>query len=233
MNTTVQRAFGAQDVLAYGEKMLRNKTEIIALTLFKPMENPHLKKSPWSPSRNNGIEESLENDKFEGKEGLPTTYGKAKGSIRLQRWKMKQVWSKFVKSERSREWVHWYWCQGTAKAREICLSSTPADVDEVSAAQTARQLLVVISTLLPSQVQSGLSLNQVWGIYRQWRPRPCAGSVSASLLHSLFPMAFPSRGGSLQLLLLPDDSFRWFTKWLHSLFFFAHWCGCSYDVYMH
>ena len=46
MNTTVQRAFGAQDVLAYGEKMLRNKTEIIALTLFKPMENPHLKKSP-------------------------------------------------------------------------------------------------------------------------------------------------------------------------------------------
>ena len=176
-------------MLAYGEKMLRNKSEIIALTLFKPMENPHLKKSPWSPSRNNGIEESLENDKFEGKNGLPTTYGKAKGSIRLQRWKMKQVWSKSVKSERSRERVHWYWCQGTAKAREICLSSTPADVDEVSAAQTARQLLVVISSLLPSQVQSGLSLNQVRGIYRQWRPRQCAGlcQLLCFIPHSQWP----------------------------------------------
>lgn len=64
-------------------------------------------KSSWSTSRNNGVEESLEDDinwnYWWGKR--VATYGRTKSSFSLQTWQMKQQWSKFKKS-----WKAWGAC---------------------------------------------------------------------------------------------------------------------------
>lgn len=111
MNATVQRVLGAQSMLGFfffflrkhwekkRKKALRNTIEIIALSLLKTMESPHLENlldPPQEIMELKNVWRTINLNHWE--ERCPATCGRAKDSFSLQTWKMKQQWSKFTKS---------------------------------------------------------------------------------------------------------------------------------------
>lgn len=197
------------------------------------MENPHLENF-LDPPRNNGVEESLENDKLlTGRRAA--TCGGANSSFSLQTWKVKQQWSKCIKSWKARRACSLILVSGNC----LCWRS--------------------LSVLYPSKSRLGVCYSHSHAAvcsYQQFTSKPGSvrtesqpsarniKTVEAKTVHwlcvtfffvslpipSTFPL-HPSREGSLQLFLLAASSLRLFSWALYTLHSSAPWYGYSLALF--